>query len=184
MKCILNSVYERFGMNKTNQRCEIVDSEKYKNIEKIHSILRVSRLDGGLYLVSYINTLSENVYIQEEKESCRNFYQKMKNLYEIQQDSINTAVHIATATTSYARIYMHDFKNLRNNPCYYSDTDSVFLKKPLPENSISSNQLGLFKLEEEKIDCIFLAPKIYIYKTKNNENILKFKGVNKKILLL
>ncbi len=69
--------------------------------------------------------------------------------------------------------------NIKNNPCYYSETDSIFLEKPLPDKYISPTKLGSWKLEDDKISCIFLAPKIYIYKTKNNRNSIKFKNVNK-----
>ncbi|GKG43163.1 DNA polymerase-like protein, partial [Tanacetum coccineum] len=33
--------------------------------------------------------------------------------------------------------------------CYYTDTDSVVLSKPLPEEMISSSILGLFKLADK-----------------------------------
>ncbi len=81
---------------------------------------------------------------------------------------------------------MHDLKNIPNNNCFYSDTDSVFLEKPLPEYMISPNKLGLCKLEKDTINAIFLAPKIYIYTYQTNDNkiekVIKFKGVTKEIL--
>jgi hypothetical protein len=36
--------------------------------------------------------------------------------------------------TSLARIYMHPFLNIPENDCYYSDTDSFIINKPLDPN--------------------------------------------------
>jgi hypothetical protein len=40
-------------------------------------------------------------------------------------------VAIASAIASYSRIYINQFKSIPGNECYYSDTDSVVLAKPL-----------------------------------------------------
>lgn len=72
----------------------------------------------------------------------------------------NSAVQISAAITAYSRIFMHPF--ISREDCYYTDTDSVFLSQPLPEDMISSSVLGKFKLEEDRIvEAFFLASKIY-----------------------
>jgi hypothetical protein len=48
-----------------------------------------------------------------------------------------SAVHIAAAISSYARIIINDFKNIPGNPCIMSDTDSVVLPYPLSEKIIN-----------------------------------------------
>ncbi len=98
---------------------------------------------------------------------------------------MNIAVQIAAAVTAYGRMHMHDLKNIPDNICYYSDTDSVFLQKPLNEKFISPTKLGLCKLEKETQSCIFLSPKIYIFTYRENGKLhhsIKFKGVNKEAL--
>ena len=45
--------------------------------------------------------------------------------------------------------------------CYYTDTDSVLVSNPLPDDVIFSTILGKFKLEYHVKEGIFLAPKSY-----------------------
>ncbi|KAK7298428.1 hypothetical protein VNO77_46288 [Canavalia gladiata] len=86
----------------------------------------------------------------------------------------NSAVQLAAAITASARIYMYPY--ISREDCYYTDTDSVVLGQPLPEEMISSSVLGKFKLEDRVIDGFFLAPKSYSYSTKDKNDIVKFKG--------
>ncbi|GJV03534.1 DNA polymerase-like protein [Tanacetum coccineum] len=79
--------------------------------------------------------------------------------------------------TAYARIYMYPYTSRED--CYYTDTDSVVLSKPLPEEMISSSILGLFKLEDKIAQGYFLAPKTYYYKSEKGKEIIKYKGLPK-----
>lgn len=70
---------------------------------------------------------------------------------------------------------------IKNNPkftLYYSDTDSAVIDKPLDPDLVGPG-LGKFKLEHEIIRGVFLAPKVYGLITKNEETILKVKGLTK-----
>jgi hypothetical protein len=59
---------------------------------------------------------------------------------------------------------------------YYSDTDSLFVTKPLPENKNSSTGLGLMKLEHEINKALFVMPKVsYLLDDKGKETT-KCKG--------
>jgi DNA polymerase elongation subunit (family B) len=89
----------------------------------------------------------------------------------------NVNVAIAAAITAYARIHMSQFKNNPNFILYYSDTDSIYINKPLPSEFISSTELGKLKLENVLTDAIFLAPKLYYLETKDGEVIYKVKGL-------
>jgi len=60
---------------------------------------------------------------------------------------------------------------------YYSDTDSIYIDRPLPEKFISNTRLGDLKLEGIYDKAIFLAPKVYALKN-NNEEIIKIKGLS------
>lgn len=85
-------------------------------------------------------------------------------------------VAIASAITSYARTFMHKFKDEHT---LYSDTDSIFTSKPL-ENIFIGNELGQFKNELagkaptgviEK--AYFLGPKQYAYQYRDvNGNLI------------
>nr|UYK51800.1 hypothetical protein [Paphiopedilum micranthum] len=86
----------------------------------------------------------------------------------------NSAVQLAAAITASARIYMYPY--ISREDCYYTDTDSVVLGQPLPEEMISSSVLGKFKLEDRVMKGYFLAPKSYFYIAMDGKNVLKYKG--------
>lgn len=69
--------------------------------------------------------------------------------------------------------------NIQN--IYYSDTDSVYLDKELPNNLVSSKELGKFKLEYIFKDSVYLGPKIYAGITSDNDYICKIKGFKNSI---
>lgn len=75
---------------------------------------------------------------------------------------------------------MYQYKNIPNNKCYYSDTDSVFLEQPLDDKYIS-NELGKMKLEYIAEKAIFLGPKNYYVKKLNGDEISKIKGYSNNI---
>ncbi|KAJ8424719.1 hypothetical protein Cgig2_010042 [Carnegiea gigantea] len=86
----------------------------------------------------------------------------------------NSAVQISAAITAWARIHMYPL--ISRGDCYYTDTDSVVLKNPLPEDQVSSSELGKMKLEHEVIKGIFLAPKSYCISTREGGDVVKHKG--------
>lgn len=51
---------------------------------------------------------------------------------------------------------------------YYCDTDSMVTGTKLPESYIDPNVLGLWKIEDEVELGLFIAPKLYYLKSKNN----------------
>jgi len=78
------------------------------------------------------------------------------------------SVYIAAAITSYSRIHIITFKTIKDNKILYSDTDSVFLSKPLDDKYISSTILGIIKDElkgHKIVKYLFLEHKLYYYKT-------------------
>jgi hypothetical protein len=67
----------------------------------------------------------------------------------------------------------------------YFDTDSIFSLKPIKEDFTIQigKELGNWSLEEDNIkEAIFLCPKVYAYKTNDNKEILKCKGIPKRLL--
>jgi DNA polymerase elongation subunit (family B) len=93
----------------------------------------------------------------------------------------NTNIAIASAITAYARIHMSQFKNNDNFELYYSDTDSIYIDKPLPESLVNNKILGKMKLEHIINKTIFLAPKVYYL--ENGKVIYKVKGLSHDIEL-
>ena len=93
--------------------------------------------------------------IKEQEEA-----EVLKEQEEGEVEPYRLNVAIAAAITSYARIYMYDF---RINSIYH-DTDSVILREKLPESMVSATELGKFKLEHEIEYGIFAMSKCYSFK--------------------
>jgi hypothetical protein len=88
----------------------------------------------------------------------------------------NIAVQISSAITAYGRVEIHKYKTLEKNPCFYSDTDSVFLQKPLPDYLIGS-KLGQMKFEGFIKKAVFLSSKVYYYVDAQDNIVIKYAGL-------
>lgn len=73
---------------------------------------------------------------------------------------------------------MSQFKNNPNFNLYYSDTDSAYFDKPLPDHLVDPIGLGKLKLEHVCKRAIFLAPKVYYLETLDGKIIYKVKGLS------
>ena len=163
-KLFLNSLYGKFGMNIINSKIELLNNEQFTNklIQNIDiKILypfqeTISGEQKGLFNISNPNHKNSKFYFSN--------------------------VAIASAVTAYSRIIIDKYKRIPNNECFYSDTDSVFLQKPLSKELIN-NQLGSMKLESYILEAVFISPKLYGYQTSNNE-VIKVKGFNNKFISL
>lgn len=103
--------------------------------------------------------------------------------YPSTQSKVYSNVAIAAAITSYTRIHMQKFKTNPKNPCFYSDTDSVFLQYPLSPEEIGL-ELGQMKDElNDKLilEAIFLNKKMYAYKTETHSKVV-IAGIPTKII--
>lgn len=154
-KILMNSLYGRFGINPKSTVTEVCDSEKYKKLIRNTDFIFSDKLTDNCYIVSYHSNTDTDHWSPPK----------------------NSAVQLAAAITAYARIYMYPY--ISREDCYYTDTDSVVLGQPLPEELISSSVLGLFKLEDRISKGYFLAPKSYYYKNEKGNEILKYKGAAK-----
>ena len=84
---------------------------------------------------------------------------------------------------------MYKYKNIKNNLIFYSDTDSVFLKKKISKIFINS-QLGFISnpiFNKKIIEAFFLSTKFYGLKLINNFNkntkvLIKATGFTKNFL--
>jgi len=76
---------------------------------------------------------------------------------------------------------INEFKNIPGNPCIMSDTDSVVLPKPLPNNLVGK-ELGDMKLEYIIKHGIFIRKKFYYILDDNGNETMKSSGINSKLL--
>lgn len=153
-KILMNSLYGRLGINPKSTTTEVCDEDRYKHLIKHSELIFGDMLSENNYIVSYhINTGKDTEHWNPPK---------------------NSAVQLAAAITASARIYMYPY--ISREDCYYTDTDSVVLGQPLPEELISSSVLGKFKLEHRVKKGYFLAPKSYSLITEEGADVLKHKG--------
>lgn len=95
---------------------------------------------------------------------------------KLQKKEWKVSLGIASAVTSYGRVEMSTYKKDKNLNLLYTDTDSVFLTEELPEDKVSSTEIGKMKLENVYSDGVFLGPKIYSTISKNGEYFNKIRG--------
>jgi hypothetical protein len=160
-KILMNSLYGRFGLKTILPETEFIDKSLLSKYEEIsNEILEVLEFDDKL-LIQYI---SENNILNDDNDD---FNSDMKS-----------NIAIASSITAYSRMVMAEFKLycLNNNiKIYYTDTDSIYTDKPLPDNMIG-DKLGQFKLEGIYKEAIFLAPKVYGLIKEDGSEIIKVKG--------
>jgi len=162
-KLILNGLYGKFGMIDIFPDISIFkDLKSYLTFEKDHSDDIIDIIDLG-----------PNVLVKhrsDEKDQQTMLYGNL--------ETHNVNIAIAAAITAYARIHMSQFKNNPDFNLYYSDTDSIYIDKPLSKDLVSSNELGKMKLENTLDKTVFLSPKVYFLLTKDGKIIYKVKGLS------
>ena len=138
-KMQLNQLYGIFG-----RKLELIETININNKDLIYYVTT--------------RTIKSIIEINEEKSVLllknnidKNIINKINVDLNINKKSleynINSNVSIASAITAYARIFMMPYKI--NYDCYYSDTDSIFISEPLP-NELVGVELGQFKNELSK----------------------------------
>jgi len=157
-KLLMNSLYGRFGIHPISTTTTICDLEERNQLSFHDSYILVSeaKLSETNFLVSYkSNRMEADEYTWNSPT--------------------NSAVHLSAAITAYSRIHMYPY--ISRGDCFYTDTDSVVLGSPLPDDVVSSTELGMFKLEYKLKEAYFLAPKTYsILKEGDEKPIIKAKG--------
>ncbi len=187
-KLLLNSLYGRFGMTSSAFKNifikdDAIGRKKLSDIALTYDYSIVSNFDNNLKLIRY-NDIACPIrwsHLKDIDKINDNFYEK--TMYDCYHRSrrINIAVHIASAITAYARIYMHKLKMKYADNLYYSDTDSLITNIELDQSLVSNNQIGLLKLDHKIKRAIFIAPKLY-YMELEDETVIKAKGVNPELL--
>jgi hypothetical protein len=156
-KFLMNSLYGKFGMNPNKDSHLIINNGFIDRLYLKSDIVDLIDFQNGHSLVSVKKDQEESI--------------------------ANINVSIASAVTAYARILMSDYKlglSDKGYSIYYTDTDSIDLNKPLPDNLVSSKELGKMKLENIFKKVVYLAPKLYAAISDKGE-ILKSKGLKESI---
>ncbi|KAK6120363.1 hypothetical protein DH2020_045843 [Rehmannia glutinosa] len=159
-KILMNSLYGRFGINPELNVTVICDYTHYMKLIKNKGFKDGNKLSEYHYIVTY----STNKEVDDTEWNPPKI----------------SAVQLSAVITACARIYMYPF--ISKEDCYYTDTDSVVLGSPLPENWLSETDLGKFKCECLVRTGYFLAPKSYNIHTQDGKSIIKQKGLSKSLV--
>ena len=127
-KLLMNSLYGRFGMHEETffTKNDIVNNKKLIEMMEDNNILDVMHLGEDNHLITYIPNKKDN-----------NYDSLFNNI-----TSLNISISLSAAITAYARIHMYQFKKSNNDyNLLYSDTDSIAIDRPLPDNMIGK-ELG------------------------------------------
>lgn len=157
-KLLLNSLYGKFAQNKNlNTRLCENTNEVFKIINGLTTKLNTFEFIKDKILITYEES-------GDDKKCIGNL--------------VRFSSYIAALSRCNLSKMMRD---VGHEHIYYCDTDSIFTDKKPSSNLIDSKILGKWKLENEIEEAIFLAPKCYYYKIKNEEDeIMKAKGFNTK----
>jgi hypothetical protein len=149
VKLLLNGLYGYFARSPDNLESKLVNDQGFQDIINKHPILDEFDINQKYTMVLYNPKIINNSLIQ------------------VDGTPVLSNVAVAAAITAYSRVIMNPFKIDPNNPCSYTDTDSIFVQFALSANKIGL-ALGLFKdeLNGQTIkEAIFIKPKCYGYKT-------------------
>nr|QWO71448.1 DNA polymerase [Termitomyces bulborhizus] len=174
-KLLLNSLYGRLGLKAKNCQLIILPDKDLDKIMKTDDS-EVLFKQNNLNLVRSSGPLdSEIVRIINEEKLYADKTEKLDPSNPWGSNS--SSVQYSAAITAYARIFLNQFKNLKNNPYLGGDTDSIIMTKPIDEKYIGT-ELGKFKLEHVIEEGFYPSKKFYLIKTNKNEIIIKSKGIN------
>jgi DNA polymerase type B, organellar and viral len=174
IKLILNSLYGRFGLKYEPYSIDFVNSSKANEISINHEVFErlTIDIDKDLEYIKYTTIPSDIL-----KEINRDEYNKLKNKTDLDAAYVVRNLTIAAMITSHASIFMNPFLNDPDNPCYYTDTDSLFVKYPLDEKYVGT-ELGKFSFKGKAKRAYFISPKTYCLIMEDDSVIIKSKGLN------
>jgi hypothetical protein len=174
-KLILNSLYGRMGLKYSDTETEIVSSKEAKDICLNYRVIENHSLniENDLEYIKYKTFPSSNLFDLDREKYLEKYLESVR---KSNNNKISRSIIISIFTTTYSNIFMNKFLNLIGNPCIYTDTDSVFLEKPLDPQYVG-DEIGQFKFEGLVKKGYFIAPKLYCLEMNNEKIIIKSKGV-------
>ena len=160
-KSSLNNILGRFGINLEKPITKIVSEDTFERKSLINKIVSYEEITGGQYLVTFIPKLDYDIINSHGLDFLKVLSKYKDN--EVQYVS-NTSVVISAAVTAYARIHISKIKLHilhKGGDIIYSDTDSIVTNMKLPENMVSSSEIGKLKLEHKVKIGYFVTNKTY-----------------------
>lgn len=182
-KSLLNNLLGRFGLNIDKFITELVSQERYYEILQYKPIKSVKYI-GDKVLVTHGSDVSMNICNLHDVDFHSTFSNEIKRNIKssnFKEDHFHdVSIAIASAVTSYARIFMNKIKLDildKGGSIYYTDTDSIVTDIEL-DKTLIGREIGKFKLECEVSEAYFISNKTYCLKKLDGEVIIKAKGTN------
>lgn len=187
-KLLSNSSLGRFGMSPEKPVTRLVTIDEHNWLLSTRIVIDSIAITEESFLDTYINSVNKEVC---EKYGLDFFEVKTKensNESKRKQSNDFSSISTASAVLGYSRIRMAEaILYVLNNggKIYYTDTDSLVTDIKLPDEWVSPNILGKFKLEHEVEEAYFIADKFYALKTNkldskgNNEIVIRSKGISR-----
>ena len=177
-KLILNSLYGRLGMRTDLPETFIVPNNLVDILTSYFTVESVNKFNNWTIL-SIVNQippgpLHGDSFTHYNQLIIESILEELKRKQDILGN--NTAIHMAAAITSLARIELHKVLFNHKEHIYYCDTDSVFIADKLPENIVSKDDIGKWKHESDIKEAYFINPKTYGYIKTDDSVVIKSKG--------
>jgi hypothetical protein len=137
-KLKLNSLYGTFGRKKESLTAFTIETKDLENYFLLHNIQNVIYINENLTTLVCENIIHDDI--------LEEFNLTLETNIPAMSSNVLTNVAIAAAITSKAQMIMMDYKNNPDFDVYYTDTDSIFTDKPLPEHLVG-DELGQMKNE-------------------------------------
>jgi len=174
----LNVLYGYFGRSRDKIITKIVSGKECFDLITKYHVKNVVEIKDDLFMVLLCNINKSNNPLSNPL-----FNPLLTEWSGINTEYVKSNVAIAAAVTAYGRIMMNKYKTLEGYIIYYTDTDSIFINKPLPDHMIG-NELGQMKNELSKISLlgkaeegIFLGIKRYALKYIGTDGEIHYKFV-------
>lgn len=198
-KLLMNSLFGRFSMDYDLSETVVITTTLFDEISKGLKTLKRSLSKKRSYEFSKEETTAEGMPIKVKQLVTEfinfgddKYMATIETLFDPENEEQvehffgkgHVSIAISAAITAYARIHMSQFKKPGQDfKIYYTDTDSIFIDKPLDPSFIGP-ELGKMKLEYVLEESVFLASKVYgghIQGDETAKDICKVKGFKKKV---
>jgi hypothetical protein len=179
-KMQLNQLYGYFGRHREVNQAIVIANDTLLDVLAFQEVHSVSTISDKLRLIIIGPGLNTEMLNKLNTELVDDLFKNNKTM--------KTNVAISAAVTAYARVEMMKFKTIPGVNVFYTDTDSIFMDKPLPQHMVS-DKLGQMKDELEGykiIRAMFLGNKKYCYQYINEAGVTitksTFAGITKNSL--
>lgn len=171
-KLTLNSTYGRFGIRDKEYNIKLLSKKEAELITSKYHYNYVSEISDDLVLIKMGPRLNEKLRKLYKEYTELNVNTEGIEFNFSKTRGIPSAVQISAIISAYARFSINPLKNIPGNLAIASNTDSLILRYPLPDELVSSD-LGKMKLECHFRNGVFVKPKLYCYEDINKNEIIK-----------